>query len=45
MNLIALLIAPVIITIRGGSPVYWAIVIVGLGIVIYALVRSQKAVA
>jgi K(+)-stimulated pyrophosphate-energized sodium pump len=45
MNLIALLIAPVIITIRGGSPIYWVIVVVGLGIVIYSLVRSQKAVA
>jgi K(+)-stimulated pyrophosphate-energized sodium pump len=45
MNLIALLIAPVIITIKGGSPIYWVVVIVGLGIVVYSLVRSQKAVA
>jgi K(+)-stimulated pyrophosphate-energized sodium pump len=45
MNLIALLIAPVIITIKNFGPTYWAIVVVGLGIVVYSLVRSQKAVA
>lgn len=45
MNLIALLIAPVIITIKNFGPVYWAIVVVGLGIVVYSLIRSQKAVA
>jgi K(+)-stimulated pyrophosphate-energized sodium pump len=45
MNLVALLIAPIIITIKGGSPIYWAIVVAGLGIVVYSFVRSQKAVA
>jgi K(+)-stimulated pyrophosphate-energized sodium pump len=45
MNLIALLIAPAIIAIKGFSPVYWIIVVVGVVIVIYSLSRSQKAVA
>jgi len=45
MNLVALLAAPVIISIKGFGLLYWAIVIVGFGIVIYSLVRSQKAVA
>lgn len=45
MNLVALLMAPVLISIKGFSPTYWAIVLVGFGIVIYSLIRSQKAVA
>ena len=45
MNLVALLMAPVLITIKGFSPIYWVIVIVGGIVVVYSLVRSQKAVA
>lgn len=45
MNLVALLIAPVIITIKNFGPVYWVIVVVGLALVVYSLIRSQKAVA
>ena len=45
MNLVALLMAPVLITIKGFSPTYWAIVIVGMGLIVYSLIRSQKAVA
>jgi len=45
MNLVALLMAPVMISIKSFGPIYWAIVIVGFAIVVYSLVRSQKAVA
>jgi len=45
MNLVALLIAPVIITIKNFGPTYWVIVVIGLGLVVYSLIRSQKAVA
>jgi K(+)-stimulated pyrophosphate-energized sodium pump len=45
MNLVALLMAPVLIKINDFSPAYWVIVIVGLFLVVYSIVRSQKAVA
>lgn len=45
MNLVALLLAPVIISIEGFGLTYWAIVIGGTAILVYSLVRAQKAVA
>jgi K(+)-stimulated pyrophosphate-energized sodium pump len=45
MNLVALLLAPVLIAIKVGSPIYWGVAVGGSAILIYSIVRSQKAVA
>jgi K(+)-stimulated pyrophosphate-energized sodium pump len=45
MNLVALLIAPVIISMKVASPTYWAVVVGGMAILIYSLLRAQKTVA
>lgn len=45
MNLVALLVAPLIVASQVLTPIHWVGIVIGFGILVYALIRSQKAVA
>lgn len=45
MNLVALLVAPLIVASKVLGPIHWIGIVVGFVILIYALINSQKSVA
>ncbi len=45
MNLVGLLMAPALVTMKYGGLTYWTIIFVGFGILVYALIHAQKDVA
>jgi K(+)-stimulated pyrophosphate-energized sodium pump len=44
MNLVAILIAPLIVATKSLSPIHWLAILTGFAILIFALYRSQKTV-
>lgn len=45
MNLVGLLMAPVLVTTKAGGTTYWVVVAAASAILVFSLIRAQKAVA